>query len=97
MLPARVNRRTILKRRATEEMRVIIMTIQYVLNVERSTWECVDWGRTPATFMARKVTMPGIAPQIARTRTLSTRIEMQAVSYMRCKPISNALRSHQDD
>ncbi|GMN66047.1 hypothetical protein TIFTF001_035116 [Ficus carica] len=50
------------KKRATEEMDVITIIIPCAPNVERSIWECVDWGQTPATFMARKASMRGIVP-----------------------------------
>ncbi|GMN59318.1 hypothetical protein TIFTF001_028401 [Ficus carica] len=78
-------------------MRVTTMIIQYALNVERNTWECVDWGQTPATFVARKVIMRETAPLTARTRTLNTRIEMQIDSCVRCKQRLKALRLHKED
>ncbi|GMN66565.1 hypothetical protein TIFTF001_035625 [Ficus carica] len=60
MLQIRVNKEITLKRGTTEEMRVIIMTTQYALNIERSTWVYVDRGRILATFVAKKAIMQGI-------------------------------------
>ncbi|GMN31654.1 hypothetical protein TIFTF001_044603 [Ficus carica] len=59
MLQIRVNKEITLKRGTTEEMRVIIMTTQYALNMERSTWFYVDRGRIFATFVAKKAIMQG--------------------------------------
>ena len=59
MLRIKVNKEITLKRGTTEEMRVIIMTTQYALNIERSTWVYVDRGRILATFMAKQATMRG--------------------------------------
>ncbi|GMN21059.1 hypothetical protein TIFTF001_048827 [Ficus carica] len=55
------------------------------------------WEQTPATFVARKVIMRGIAPLIARTRTLSSRIEMQTDSCMRYKQRLKVLRLYKED
>ncbi|GMN29893.1 hypothetical protein TIFTF001_047971 [Ficus carica] len=83
--------------KAKKEEKVVEKRLQFRQNHEPNSKGQTRWEQTLATFVASKAIMRGVAPPITRTKTLSTKIEMQTDSCMRCKQRSKVLRLYKED